>query len=147
MKEALIELYSRDILKVRDEISNYKDEKMLWVTTAGISNSAGNLCLHLVGNLNHFIGALLGNTGNTRERDKEFSLKNIPATELISMIERTKEVVVNSLSALTEKELELDFPQKVFDKLHRTDFMLLHLLAHLNYHLGQINYHRRLLEK
>ena len=147
MKEALIELYSRDILKVRDEISNYKDEKMLWVTAADISNSAGNLCLHLVGNLNHFIGALLGKTGYIRERDMEFSLKNIPATELISMIEKTKEVVVSSLSAITDKDLELDFPQKVFDKLHRTDFMLLHLLAHLNYHLGQINYHRRLLEK
>ena len=128
MKEALIELYSRDILKVRDEISNYKDEKMLWVTAADISNSAGNLCLHLVGNLNHFIGALLGKTGYIRERDMEFSLKNIPATELISMIEKTKEVVVSSLSAITDKDLELDFPQKVFDKLHRTDFMLLHLL-------------------
>ena len=143
----MIELYSRDILKIKDEINNYKDEKMLWVTAAGISNSAGNLCLHLVGNLNHFIGALLGKTGYVREREKEFSLKDIPATELIGMIEKTKEVVLNTLSAITEKDLELDFPQKVFDRVHKTDFMLLHLLAHLNYHLGQINYHRRLLEK
>ena len=120
---------------------------MLWITTAGISNSAGNLCLHLVGNLNHFIGALLGKSGYVRERDKEFSLKDIPAAELVSMTERTKDIVVKTLSSMTEKDLELEFPQKIFDQVHKTDFMLLHLLAHLNYHLGQINYHRRLLEK
>ena len=147
MKTALIELYSRDIQKLADEINHYKDEKMLWITAAGISNSGGNLCLHLVGNLNHFIGSVLGRSGYQRERDKEFSLKDIPVAELTSMIEKTKAVVVNTLSSITQKDLELDFPQKMFDKLQKTDFMLLHLLAHLNYHLGQINYHRRLLEK
>ncbi len=147
MKNALVEIFGRDILKLKDELNNYKDEKMLWVTGEGINNSPGNLCLHLVGNLNHFIGSVLGKNGYQRERDKEFSLKNIPVSELNAMIERTSEVVLKTLTAMTEKDLDQDFPEMKHDKFLKTDFMLLHLLAHFNYHLGQINYHRRLMDK
>lgn len=147
MKNALVEIYSRDILKLTDEINNYKDEKMLWVTGAGINNSPGNLCLHLIGNLNHFIGSVLGKNGYQRERDKEFSLKNIPVTTLTDMIEKTGEVVLKILTAMNEKDFEDNFPERKDDKFLKTDFMLLHLLAHFNYHLGQINYHRRLMDK
>ncbi len=147
MKNAIIEIFGRDILKLKDEINNYGDEKVLWVTVAGINNSAGNLCLHLIGNLNHFLGSVLGKNGYQRERDKEFSLKNIPVSELNVMIERTSEVVLKTLTALTEKDFENDFPEIKHDKFLKTDFMLLHLLAHFNYHLGQINYHRRLMDK
>jgi len=147
MKQALIELYGRDILKLRDEISAYKDEKAVWVTEGEISNSAGNLCLHLIGNLNHFIGAQLGNSGYVRKREEEFTLKNIPLQELLAGIDKTKEIVLNTLEAMDEKAFELDFPEKRNGVTHRNDFMLLHLLAHLNYHLGQVNYHRRLLDK
>lgn len=147
MKDALIEIYGRDILKLKDELNAYKDERSLWLTAGNISNSAGNLCLHLVGNLNHFVGAVLGKSGYVRKRDDEFALKNISRSELIDKIEKTRRVVVNILSAMIEKDFELDFPEKKHDKILRTDFMLFHLLAHLNYHLGQINYHRRLIEK
>ena len=147
MKDALIEIYGRDILKLKDELNAYKDERSLWLTAGNISNSAGNLCLHLVGNLNHFVGAVLGKSGYVRKRDDEFALKNISRSELIDKIEKTRRVVVNILSAMIEKDFELDFPEKKHDKTLRTDFMLFHLLAHLNYHLGQINYHRRLIEK
>ena len=147
MKDALIEIYGRDILKLKDELNAYKDERSLWLTAGNINNSAGNLCLHLVGNLNHFVGAVLGKSGYVRKRDDEFALKNISRSELIDKIEKTRRVVVNILSAMIEKDFELDFPEKKHDKILRTDFMLFHLLAHLNYHLGQINYHRRLIEK
>lgn len=147
MKQALIELYGRDILKLRDEISAYRNENAVWVTGGEISNSAGNLCLHLIGNLNHFIGAQLGNSEYVRKREEEFSLKNIPLQELLAAIDKTREVVLNTLAAMDEKALELDFPEKRNGVTHHTDFMLLHLLAHLNYHLGQVNYHRRLLDK
>ena len=147
MKDALIEVFGRDILKLKDEVNAYKNEKSLWLTAGNISNSAGNLCLHLVGNLNHFIGAVLGKNDYIRKRDDEFALKNIPLNELIYKIEKTRDVVVSTLTAMTEKDFELDFPEKKHDQILRTDFMLFHLLAHFNYHLGQINYHRRLLEK
>jgi uncharacterized damage-inducible protein DinB len=146
IKESLTEIFERDLHKLITEINAYKDENNLWVIKEGISNSAGNLCLHLIGNLNHFIGAVLGNSGYVREREKEFSLKNIAREELISNLEKTIVVVKNSLSKLPAEDLEKNFPIEVFGKPMTTGFMLLHLTTHLTYHLGQINYHRRLLD-
>ena len=113
MKEIFIEIYGRDILTLKAEIAKYKDEKVLWSVAEGISNSAGNLALHLVGNLNHFIGKDLGNTDYKRERDKEFSLKNIPSAELIDMIGKTRDTVVNTLASMNENDFDKDFPGKV----------------------------------
>ncbi len=143
--ESLIEIFDRDLNKLITEINLYKDEERLWIIKDGIGNSAGNLCLHLIGNLNHFIGAILGNTCYVREREKEFSLKNIPRKELIQSIENTITVVKESLSKLSATDFEKLFPLEVFGKPLTTGFMLLHLTTHLAYHLGQINYHRRLL--
>ena len=145
LKESLFEIFERDLNKLKEEISLYKDETSLWKVKNEISNSAGNLCLHLIGNINHFIGAILGNTGYVRHRENEFSDKNISRTELISEIEKTIEVVVNTLKKLSAEDFEKDFPVQKHDKTVKTDFMLLHLLTHFNYHLGQINYHRRLI--
>ena len=146
LKEALIKIFERDLQKLRTEINLYKDESNLWLIKEGISNSAGNLCLHLLGNLNHFIGAILGNTGYIRHRENEFKLKNIPRQELLLNIDNCIFIVKKSLQHLPEEDLEKDFPIQVFDRTDKTDFMLLHLAAHLDYHLGQINYHRRLLD-
>ena len=143
--ESLIEIFERDLNKLKAEIDLYKDESSLWIVKEGIGNSAGNLCLHLMGNLNHFIGAVLGNSGYIREREKEFSLKNIPRQQLIASIENTIPIVTETLHSLTEADLEKHFPIEVFGKPMKTDFFLLHLTTHLAYHLGQINYHRRLL--
>ncbi|MGC2237353.1 MAG: DinB family protein [Pyrinomonadaceae bacterium] len=144
-KEALIEIFERDLNKLKDEINLYSDENKLWVVKEEISNSAGNLCQHLLGNLNHFIGALLGNSGYERDRDSEFSSKNATRAELTANIEKTLDVVKNSLNQLSNEDFEKDFPVAKHEKIVRTDFMLLHLLTHFNYHLGQINYHRRLI--
>ena len=146
VKDTLMELFERDIQKLKTEINLYKDEDNLWVIKEGITNSAGNLCLHLVGNLNHFIGATLGNSGYVRHREDEFSLKNIPRQDLIMNIENCVLILNNTFSRLTEEELEKDFPLEKHGTIVSTAHMLLHLLGHLNYHLGQINYHRRLLD-
>ena len=57
LRKVLAELYERDLDKLRTEIASYENEPDLWKTDEGISNSAGNLCLHLTGNLKHFFGA------------------------------------------------------------------------------------------
>lgn len=147
IKNTLLELFERDIQKLKTEINLYSDEDNLWVVQEGINNSAGNLCLHLVGNLNHFIGATLGNTGYVRHRDDEFSLKNIPRQDLITNIDNCLLIVNGTFSKLTEAELEKDFPLEKHGTIVSTTHMLLHLFGHLSYHLGQINYHRRLIEK
>ena len=145
LTQILNTLYHRDLNKLKEELNAYPDEKSIWQVQEGISNSAGNLTLHLIGNLNHFIGSTLGNSGYVRDRDKEFTLKDIPRHELIRSIDETIVVIQQSLSTLNEADLEKTFPIKVMQVDNTTGYMLTHLVAHLNYHLGQINYHRRLI--
>jgi uncharacterized damage-inducible protein DinB len=145
MKDALLTLFERDLRKLREEMNLYADESKIWVVQEGISNSAGNLCLHLLGNLNHFIGAILGHSGYVRQRDDEFSLKDIPLGILTAQIDATIAVVQEALGGLLDTDLEGNYPEQKHGETVKMDFMLLHLLGHLSYHLGQINYHRRLI--
>ena len=144
--ETLKSLFNRDLNKLKVEIKLYENENQLWVTDKNISNAAGNLCLHLIGNLNTYIGAQIGKTGYIRNRPLEFSLKDIPKSELIKKIEDTIVVVNNALDILTEEDLNKIYPEIVFEKEMTTGFFLVHLATHLAYHLGQINYHRRLFD-
>lgn len=145
--ETLKILFTRDLQQLRKEIELYKNENNLWSIEEGIANSAGNLCLHLIGNLNTYIGKEIGKTGYVRNRELEFSLKNIPKVELLKQIAETILIVCNSLDKLTEEELQKEYPIMVFDSATSTEYFLMHLTTHLTYHLGQINYHRRLLDK
>ena len=56
MKNSFITSFNRDLKRLHKEIEAYTDEAVLWQKAEGISNPAGNLCLHLVGNLNEYIG-------------------------------------------------------------------------------------------
>lgn len=142
--ETLKSLFNRDLNKLKVEIESYQNENQLWAIDKSISNSGGNLCLHLIGNINTYIGAQIGKTGYIRDRPLEFSLKDIPKSELIAKIEATILVVNNALDTLTEEDLEAIYPEIVFEKEMTTSYFLVHLATHLAYHLGQINYHRRL---
>ena len=143
--ETLKSLFNRDLNKLKTEIDSYQNESQIWQIDKNISNSAGNLCLHLIGNINTYICAELGKTDYIRDRPLEFSLKDIPRSELISKIEQTIVMVNITLDSLTEADLEAIYPQIVFEKEMTTGFFLVHLATHLGYHLGQINYHRRLI--
>jgi len=142
--QELKKVFVKDLTKLKDEISLYRDEQSLWLTEKDIANSAGNLCLHLVGNLKHFIGATMGNTGYVRNRDQEFALKNVPQKELMKMVDETIEAVSSTLSNVRLEQLEQEYPLLVFKEKMTTGYFLFHLVSHLGYHLGQINYHRRL---
>ena len=145
LRKVLAELYERDLDKLRTEIASYENESGLWKTDEGISNSAGNLCLHLTGNLKHFFGAVLGETGYVRDRDAEFVDKDVPRSEMLADIDATKNVVLSTLASVTEEDLNKPYPLEVFGRPMTVGYFLTHLATHFNYHLGQINYHRRLL--
>ncbi|MDR6736134.1 hypothetical protein J2X77_003006 [Sphingobacterium sp. 2149] len=100
----------------------------------------------MIGNLQTYIGAELGKTGYIRDRAAEFSLKDIPRTVLIDQIDDTIDVVTRSLDLLSEENLQEVYPILVFEEKTTTQYLLVHLTTHLTYHLGQINYHRRLLD-
>lgn len=145
MIPTIIYLFERELAALKTQINEYPDEQSMWQIKGDIKNSGGNLCLHLIGNLNHFIGAILGNTGYVRQREAEFNLKNVPREQLLQDIDATTTMVRKVLEKLSPEQLRGNFPIPKHDQIVSMTYMLLHLLTHFNYHLGQINYHRRLL--
>ena len=146
LTQTLKTLFRRDLEQLKRELELYQHEDRIWHVEKNITNSAGNLCLHLVGNLNTFIGAELGNTRYVRHRELEFSLKDVPRSELLTNVDETIAVIENALDGLTPAQLALNYPREVLGRIMTTEFFLVHLATHLMYHLGQINYHRRLLD-
>ncbi len=141
-------IFQRDLEKLKKEINAYQEEAQLWIVDKDIKNCGANLCLHIVGNLNTYIGADLGDTGYVRQRDLEFAQKDVPRATLIAMVNNTQAMIDQTLKQLAVERLE--------EKSHRSTsshkemtigFFLMHLATHLAYHLGQVNYHRRLLDK
>jgi hypothetical protein len=147
MINAFIQTFERDLNKLEAEINQYPDDSSLWKVSGEITNPAGNLCLHLCGNLQNYIGSLLGNTGYKRNRPLEFSARGLSKEELIKEIHRTKVSVLSTLGKLDEQILEEIYPEETLGYPMTTGYFLIHLFGHFGYHLGQINYHRRLLAK
>jgi len=145
LRQILLELYERDLGKLREEIEAYTEEADLWKIDGEILNSAGNLCLHLNGNLQHFFGAVLGGTDYVRNRDAEFAEKGISRERLLADIDQTRSVINSTLAKLTDDDLENTYPIEVFGKPMTTAYFITHLATHLTWHLGQIDYHRRLI--
>ena len=146
MTSELLYLYKRDLLQLRKEIESYQDEANLWRLENQIRNTAGNLALHLCGNLQHFIGHVLGETDYVRDRDFEFAARNIPRENIIQEIDTTIRVMEEVIPQLDESTFDQPFPIQVFKDPYNTFQMIVHLQGHLNYHLGQVNYHRRIIE-
>ncbi|MDH5475200.1 MAG: DinB family protein [Cyclobacteriaceae bacterium] len=145
MTNSLNTLFQRDLDKVTTELSEYKEENQIWVINKHISNSAGNLALHICGNLQYYVGTILGNSDYIRNRELEFSSSSVPLNRIKKEIIITKEVVNSILTTITPATLQQGYPIEIFGHPMTTEFFLLHLSTHLSYHLGQINYHRRLL--
>ncbi|PKB18911.1 DinB family protein [Flavobacterium sp. 5] len=144
--EVLKVLFNRDLNKLKLEIESYHNESTIWCIEKSIVNSAGNLCLHLIGNLNTYIGAQIGNTNYIRNRQLEFSNKFVPRALLIADIEATILMINSTLDQLIDEDLKQEHSYLVFESKTSLEYLLMHLTTHLTYHLGQINYHRRLLD-
>ncbi|WP_422360846.1 DinB family protein [Reichenbachiella sp.] len=143
--DSIKSIFSRDLTSLEKEIRSYTNEKDIWKLEADIKNTAGNLTLHICGNLQHFVGAVIGEDGYVREREQEFGKKDVSAADLLAEIERTKSAITSALDRLSDQDLESTYPIEVFGKPMTFSYFLIHLTGHLMYHLGQINYHRRLL--
>ena len=141
--EDLKQLYLREIDTLERELDLYPDDASVWKELAGLPNTAGNLILHLSGSLQHFFGATLGNTGYQRNREAEFSRRNVLRSELKQELANARAGVQAAFANLTEESLEQVFPVQFADAPFSSRLTLLQFLCHLNYHIGQIDYHRR----
>lgn len=133
----------RELAAVQRSVQAYPDDASLWALPKGLPNSGGTIVLHLAGNLQHFVGAVLGATGYVRDRDAEFARRDVPRAELLAELANTIDAVRNAMPTLREESLSQPYPQKVGGQVLATGLVLMHLATHLAYHLGQLDYHRR----
>ena len=143
--EVLAQLFSRDFETLENEIIEFSNPDNIWVKNSGINNSAGNLALHLAGNLEHFVGAILFSTGYVRDREFEFKGK-VDREELIRRIRSARKSVQQTLISLSIEDFKTTYPLQPFGFEMTIEHFLIHLYGHFSYHLGQINYHRRLID-
>lgn len=136
--------FARDLKSLKREIAAYPNERDLWKTVPGISNTGGNLALHLAGNVRYFIGAVLGANGYIRDRNAEFTRRDVPRAEVLTEIEAAFAAMQKGLGRVAEGDLEKPFGQPIGGQQLTIGDALLHLVTHLTYHLGQIDYHRRM---
>jgi Protein of unknown function (DUF1572) len=146
LSNILSSFYARDLRKLIDEINSFKQEENIWRTQGEVKNSAGNLALHVIGGSNYFFGTVLSASGYVRGRDNEFTQKGIARNVLVSELEKTIPIVTSSINALSEDQLDNSFPIRFDGADNSTTYVIVQLLTHLNYHLGQVNYLRRTLE-
>ncbi|HEV2478275.1 MAG TPA: DUF1572 family protein [Puia sp.] len=142
----LANFYERDLRKLIEEVNAFKNEADLWKIQGTVKNSCGNLVSHIIGGLNHYIGTTLAHTGYVRNRDLEFSVKGTPRKELVAQLEALIPMIKKTLEAFTPEKMEAEFPLPFDGAKNSNTYVLTQLLVHTNYHLGQVNYLRRILE-
>jgi uncharacterized damage-inducible protein DinB len=144
ISESIRTIFQRELRALRREIEAYPNEKDIWAVPDGIGNSAGTLALHLAGNLQHYLGARLGGTGYVRNRDAEFSRRNVSRTDILDELESANVAISRAFERVSDSDLTLAYPEKISGATLTNGEWLVHLVAHMGYHLGQIDYHRRL---
>ena len=144
LSDSLAAVYARELATLRMEVEAYPTDADLWRVVSGIANPGGNLALHCAGNLQHFIGAILGGSGYERNRDAEFGDRSVPRATILESIDTASQVVPKTIAGLGAKQLDAEYPEPVAGVRLTTGDFLIHLAAHLNYHLGQLDYHRRI---
>jgi len=138
------ELFEKYLSQLKEEINSYKNEADIWKLAGDIKNTPGNLCLHICGNLKHNIGAIIGKTGYVRNRDAEFSRNNVPKNELLKEVDSAIQMISPVIDKLKDNDLKKAFSSDAISQGGSVGMILLRVGSHLGYHLGQINYHRRL---
>jgi len=146
LNTVLANFYERDIRKMIDEINSFRSEENLWKTAGSTKNSSGNLALHIIGGMNFLIGTQLANTGYVRNRDEEFAKKGVVRKELVAGLEDLITLINKTLNGFTPGQMEENYPIMFDGAIRPNSYVLVQLSLHLNYHLGQVNYLRRILE-
>jgi hypothetical protein len=145
MKDWIKTVMTRELRALRREVESYRSDDDLWEVVPGIANPGGNLALHLAGNLQYFVGNVLGKTGYTRNRDAEFGSRDVPRDELLREIDGAIAAVETGLTRVNDADLAEPYPEPMGGVTGTTGAFLAHLAVHLAYHLGQVDYHRRII--
>jgi hypothetical protein len=145
LSATLAAVVTRELDALRRELEAYPDEASIWRVAPGVANSGGVLTRHLCGNLQHYLGAVLGGSGYRRDRESEFKAPPVPRAALLAEIATTEGAARRALEGLAPARLDTPFPEPVAGLTFQTGDLLVHIVVHLGFHLGQVDAHRRLL--
>jgi hypothetical protein len=135
----------RELEGFKRELALFPDDETVWTASSGVTNSAGNLALHVAGNLQYFIGTVLGGTAYVRNRELEFGQRSGPRENVYAELDAAIAVVRRVLPSISNDRLGQEFPEQLMGMKFRTSTFLVHLCAHAGFHLGQAGYLRRIL--
>lgn len=135
----------RELAAVRRSVEAYPDDESPWILPPGLPNAGGTLVLHLAGNLQHYLGAVLGGSEYQRDRPAEFSRRDVPRSELVAELDAARVAIERTIPQITREVLASPYPERIGGHVVTTEVFLVHLASHLAYHLGQIDYHRRVI--
>jgi hypothetical protein len=141
---ALAAVIIRELKSIERELNAYQTDEQVWQLPPGLPNSGGTLALHAAGNLQHFVGAVLGGSSYVRDRDAEFQRRDVPRSELVEELRRAETSVRETLERIDGATLDGIYPLAVANRRLVTGDFLLHLATHLAYHVGQLDFHRRI---
>ena len=144
LRSSVHTMIDRELAALRRSVDASRADADLWATPPGIANSGGNLVLHLAGNLQHFFGTVLAKTDYQRDRSAEFSRRDVSRNELLTEIDAASTAVAQGLGRLSDASLGEPYPEQVGGRTITNGDWIVHLAAHLAYHLGQVDYHRRI---
>jgi hypothetical protein len=140
----IFRVLDRDLRCLAEQIEAYENEEDIWKVAPGIGNSPGTLAVHIAGNIQHYIGKHLGGSDYVRDREAEFSRRDVPRSVILEELGDARSALQAGLTELDDGTLRGEYPEKVGAYLSVGQFMV-HLAAHLGYHLGQVDYHRRMI--
>jgi hypothetical protein len=143
----LASLFRRDLERLTRQVESFPNDETLWRTRPGVTNAAGSLALHLEGNLREFVGRQLGQIDYERNRELEFSARGLTRQELVIRLTELRSSIPSVIENLSAEQLEAEYPQVVLQTATSTGEFLIHLYGHLNWHLGQLDYLRRILSE
>ena len=133
----------RELATTRRTVEAYPDDASLWAQPAGLPNAGGTLVLHIAGNIQHYLGAVLGKSGYRRDRDAEFARRDVPRATMLAELDAAARAVERGIAALSDETLAAPDPEAISGRTYITGDYLVHLATHLAYHVGQLDYHRR----
>lgn len=138
IRESRRRLYDESLPRIRKCLAELGVDE-IWARPNEQTVSAGNLVLHLAGNVRQYVVATLGGVPDVRERQKEFDAAGpMPAAELLERLEKAMAEAAPVIDRLDPASLLRTYRVQGFVESGLS--ILVHVVEHFSYHTGQIAY-------
>ncbi len=122
------------------ETVNPMTDDQVNAAVAGFTNTVGTIVRHLAGSEKYWIGEIVGGRPAHRNRDAEFGRDRLTKSDVLAQIEQAGVLTRDVLSAMTPQDWTAAVEiKRTTGTIRRTKgYAVIHAVAHLSYHLGQL---------